>query len=312
VPRKLRYLPRPDSTFEVVSRVLHRRLLLKPSPQTNDLILGVLGRALHLFPVRLHLFVFLSNHFHLIVTTPDFLTLSNFMCFLCGNIARRVGKQVGWREKFWGRRFSATFIEDDLALRRRVRYVLSHGCKENLVLSPRDWPGPNCLGALLSGESIRGVWREPKRECDIRENGGAGRERVIEYPVRLEPLPGWEELSEAARRARFERIVRDIERETRERLLRERRSVLGPRGVMEQSPFAIPAATKNEPAPPCHASSARAIREYVEGYREFVAAYRQASAKLASGVARGPVVFPEHCFPPGLPYTEDGVVTGTG
>ncbi|NMB77233.1 MAG: hypothetical protein GYA21_19155, partial [Myxococcales bacterium] len=59
-------------------------------------------------------------------------------------------------------------------------------------------------------------------------------------------------------------------------------------------------------------SSARAIKDFVEGYREFVARYREASAQLASGVAKGPVIFPEHCFPPGLPYTEDGVVFGTG
>lgn len=306
--RKLRYLPRPNCTFEVVSKVIHGRLLMRPSAEINSIILGVLGRALALFPVRLHVFAFVSNHFHLIATTPDFLTLSSFMCFLCGNVARRVGKHVGWRERFWGRRFSATPIEDDMALRRRIRYVLSHGCKENLVLSPRDWPGPNCIGALTRGERLVGVWHEQEREYDSRKNGRLGREHVIEYEVRLSPPPGWEELTESERRRRFERIVRDIERETAKRLLREKKTVLGPRRVLEQSPFSMPAQTKQSPAPPCHASSARAVREYLEGYKEFVAAYREASARLKTGKMKAAVIFPEHCFPPGLPYTEDGVV----
>jgi len=308
VSRKLRYLPRANATFEVVSKVIHGRMLLRPSKRTNSLILGVLGRALSLYPVRLHAFAFVSNHFHLIVTTPDFLTLSSFMCFFCGNVARRVGKEVGWRERFWGRRFSATCIEDELSLRRRIRYVLSHGCKENLVLSPRDWPGPSCVGALTRGEKIVGVWHEEEREYDSRRNGRAGSEHVIEYVVRLEPPPGWEDVPASERQRRFAKIVSDIERETAERLRREKKTALGPRRVLEQSPFATPVETKRSAAPPCHASSARAIKEFVEGYKEFAAAYREASAKLAAGSSKGPVIFPEHCFPPGLPYTEDGVV----
>jgi REP element-mobilizing transposase RayT len=309
--RKLRYLPHENATFEVVSRAIHGRLLLRPSEKTNSLIRGILGRALFLYPVRLHVFSFVSNHFHLIVTTPDFVTLSSFMCFVCGNIARRVGKHLGWREKFWGRRFSATHIDDDLSLRRRVRYVLSHGSKENLVLSPRDWPGPSCIGALTRGERLFGVWHEEEREYDSRRSG-SGREHAREYEIGLAPLPGWEELSEGERRARFSRIVGDIERETERRLRREKKTVLGVRRVLEQSPFAIPAECKKGPAPACHARSVRAVREYVEGYREFVARYREASARLVAGGSKGPVYFPEHCFPPGLPYTPDGVVMMSG
>lgn len=79
--RPLRFLPHPNTTFEITTRTIQGRLLLKPSEDLNDLVLGVLGRSLSLYPsVLLHLFVVSSNHIHIILTVPDSKTLSLFMC----------------------------------------------------------------------------------------------------------------------------------------------------------------------------------------------------------------------------------------
>ena len=57
-----------------------------PTPEVRDAILGVLGFSLFLFPsIELHGFIFLSNHYHLLLTAHDPETLSRFMCFLNGN-----------------------------------------------------------------------------------------------------------------------------------------------------------------------------------------------------------------------------------
>ncbi len=42
--RPLRYIP-PGSVVEVTSRTIQGRLLLRPSPEVNDIILGVIGRG---------------------------------------------------------------------------------------------------------------------------------------------------------------------------------------------------------------------------------------------------------------------------
>ncbi|MBW1808479.1 MAG: hypothetical protein JRJ19_11935 [Deltaproteobacteria bacterium] len=60
--RKLRYMKEENTTFEITCRTIQGRLLLKPSAQLNKIILGILGKALTLYPVLLHLFVVVSNH----------------------------------------------------------------------------------------------------------------------------------------------------------------------------------------------------------------------------------------------------------
>ncbi|RLB57529.1 MAG: hypothetical protein DRI34_07535, partial [Deltaproteobacteria bacterium] len=136
-------MPRPETTFEVTTRTLQGRLLLRPSKKLNSIILGIVGRALAMYPVKLHLLVVASNHLHLILTTSSTRQLASFMNFVNGNLAREAGRLHGWREKFWSRRYRAIAIEDDAKLRERVKYALSHGCKEGLVLRPGQWPGVN-------------------------------------------------------------------------------------------------------------------------------------------------------------------------
>ena len=67
--RKLRYIPDGGALVEVTCRTLHGRLLLRPSPELNDIAAGVLGRAQRLYPVELICYSVSSNHYHLILWT---------------------------------------------------------------------------------------------------------------------------------------------------------------------------------------------------------------------------------------------------
>ena len=113
--RPLRHI-QPNSTLEITTRTIQGRLLLRPSRELNRIILGIIGRALVLYPgILLHAFVAVSNHIELLLTTCDGETLARFMCFVNSNIAREAGRLSGWREKFWGRRYRDIQILDDEA-----------------------------------------------------------------------------------------------------------------------------------------------------------------------------------------------------
>ncbi|MFA6033581.1 MAG: transposase, partial [Myxococcota bacterium] len=156
--RPIRHLYSPNTVYEVTCRTVQSRFLLKPSRLLNILILGVIGRALSLFGVNIHLFVVLSNHMHFLISSETSSLLSRFMCHINSNIAREAGRLCSWRDKFWGRRFSAIPILDDESLINRARYLISHGCKEGLVARPGDWPGINCIAALTKGIPLIGRW----------------------------------------------------------------------------------------------------------------------------------------------------------
>ena len=299
--RPLRFLPQPNTSFEVTIRCVQGRLLLRPCGELNDLVLGVLGRALSLYPaVKLHLVTVASNHMHLLVTVPETEALSRFMCFVNSNIAREVGRLHRWGEKFWGRRFRAIAVLDDRALLERARYILSHGCKEDLVGRPADWPGIQCADALSRGAKLRGTWYDRTKEYRSRRarKKTSGESFSTSYEVALAPLPCWEGLGEAERRRRASELIAEIERDERRR--RGRGGMLGRRRVLQQDPHSVPTEAKRGRAPSCHSSEPELRKSFVQSYRAFLDAFRRAARKLRQ--KRKLVPFPEHCFPPSVGY----------
>ncbi len=73
-----------------------------------------------------------------------------------------------------------------------------------------------------------------------------------------------------------------------------------PNSSQAQDPLQRPKKTKKSPAPAFHAASKAVRLELRDAYAWFVAAYREAAAKLSSGDRN--VAFPRGCFPPRLPF----------
>ncbi len=278
-------------------------MLLRPSEELNEIILGVIGKALTLYHLQLHVVTVPSNHMHLILTTPDIKTMSRFMNYINSKIARETGKLHNWREKFWGRRYRAIPILDDESLVVRVKYILAHGCKEGLVKKPGAWPGVNCVKTLLEGKKLEGTWFDRTAEYNARKEGKTFEryEFATKFEVVLAPLSCWDSLNDDERRKRLKNIVDEIECETKERLEKEGTGVLGVKQVLSQPPWERPLKMKHSPAPWCHAADGLTRKLYKLVYRKFVEVYQAAAERLRRGERN--VCFPAHCFPPPLAYT---------
>ncbi len=282
--------------FFVTVRCYQRRYLLRPSTDTNEVLGGVLARAVRLHEVELFAFGILSNHIHLLVRAPRG-NLPRFMQYLATNVSKKVGRLVRWGGSFWGRRYAAEPILDETSLLERVRYVLSHGVKEGLVRRCRDWPGLSCLPLLLDGQPRSFRWFDWSR----RSSGNARRarrslldERWAEFEeLRLTPLPSPGLQNPEALRRFLRRTVRAIE----EQASREFQTVLGRSGVLRQRPHTRPPpASKRKPRPPCHTSIPELRAGFRERYRSFVEEYRKASIRWRSGDHTA--VFPEGAIKP--------------
>jgi len=219
------------------------------------------------------------------------------------NLARKVGRLVGWRDKIWSRRYQAIVISpEEAAQAGRLRYILSHGVKENLVERVDQWPGVHCAQSLLTGEPAVGYWFDQTQEYAARRRGEKfDRMKYVTREILvLSPLPCWKHLSEEVRRQLVVEMIADIEAEAALRRQRSGSQVLGAAAVRGQHPFDRPARPKKSPAPLFHAASKRVRQDLWAAYAWFVAAFRDASAKLRSGdrTAR----FPAGSFPPALPF----------
>jgi hypothetical protein len=170
--RTLRFLPEGGSLVEVTCRTLHARFLLRPSPQWNQIALGVVGRAQRLYGVTIHLFTFASNHYHLLASFRDAGQMAAFMRHVNTNLAKEAGRLVDWKEKLFPRRYQAIPVTaEEGAQIERFRYILAHRCKEGLVERLRDWPGLQCVRALLEDRPLEGLWFHRTQEYAARDGG---------------------------------------------------------------------------------------------------------------------------------------------
>jgi putative transposase len=284
---------------EVTCRTVQGRFLLKSSPLLNRLAIGVLGRAQRMYDVRIHAFCVMSNHYHLLVTVQNALQLARFMTFVQSNLAREAGRLVDWKERFWGRRYQAILVSHEPAAQlARLRYILSQGCKEGIVLRPEDWPGANCVKELLNGKTtLEGQWID--RTALYRMGGKEARDLskvTTAETVFLSPLPHFDKVEESQRLEWIRNCVDQIADEARREhgaVHRVRSRRMRQRDVERRQPM------KRTRAPWFHVSSPGSGGELREGYALFVALYRSAARRLKAGLD---AVFPEGSFPPPRPY----------
>ncbi|MEO8277871.1 MAG: transposase [Thermoanaerobaculia bacterium] len=302
--RRLRFVP-PQSLVEVTCRTVHGRFLLSPLPEIVDATLGILARAARLSAMPIHAFVFLSNHYHLLVTPTDAHHLAAFMGYLNSNLAREIGRLVHWREAFWSSRYHAILVsEEEGAQIDRLRYLLSHGCKENLVLHPQEWPGASGLDSLLSGAPMHGTWRDRTLEGKAARRGVVlARDAFVSTEsLSLVPLPAWAHLNPEEQRARIEDLVSTIDSSNQARLAETQTAPLGVERLLRQPAHQEANRRRRTPAPLVHAISPDVRRRFREQYRRFFAAFRLAAQKWKSGAADALTSFPQGCFPPFAPF----------
>ncbi len=302
--RNLRYVPPEGGLFEVTTRTVQGRFLLRPSEKLNTIILGILGRAQRLYSVDIHSFIVLSNHFHLLLSVESAHQLSAFMTYFNGNLGKEVIRHVdGWSDTVWSRRFRAIWVPPhEYEQVDRLRYLLANGPKDGLVASPRDWPGVTALPAMLNNEPLEGLWFNRSKEYNSRREGKAfhSHDFANSETVTLTPLPCWAHLGPAEYSERILELVADIEHETAQHYANADTEPLGVRRILRQRQLDRPKRLKKSPAPFCHAASKKVRRAFWEAYSLFYAAYREAAEKLKAGDLSA--VFPQGSFPPPQPF----------
>lgn len=301
--RRNRWIPAANTLVSITYRTVQGRYLLRPSPELNDVVLGVFGRAQRLLPIDVCAVSVLSNHLHILVVADEAERVADFMEYVGSNLAREVNRLTGWSGPVFHGRYSMIAVTDEEAAQiERFRYVLAQGCKENLVESLREWPGVSSVRALLDAEPLTGHWFDRSREYAARQKIGApaGQQFKTAETLVLSPLPCWEDLPAAVVRERVRHIVREIEWQAAVERAQGGARPLGPRAILALHPHHRPQPIARSPAPLVHAATEAARRAFREAYSLFIAAFRDAAERLRRGDRDAP--FPAGCFPPALPF----------
>ena len=269
MPRPLRYQPDEWSTVFITGRCIQSRFLLTPSPRVNSLINGILQRGCARYAVRLHAMCFMSNHYHLLLSSKDAAATSSFMQFILSNIAREIGRLRHWREKFWGRRYRASVVLDEAAQIDRLKYILSNSVKEGLVKHPRYWPGVHCYRHVTEGTRLDGIWIDRTlgyKRADLTEE-----DITHQSVLNLEPLPCLAHLP----RHEYQQTIKTLTKDTLDECDLTQRFI-GTKRILAQNPLSAPDTISRSPAPLVHCVCPKLKQVFVEAYRAFVSAYKEA------------------------------------
>ncbi|MDY7092678.1 MAG: transposase [Acidobacteriota bacterium] len=305
--QSIRFVPPGGALVLVTHRCLQARFLLTPNSQLNQLAKAIVARAARRAGVEVVVVLIFGNHVHLLLRVPNAHAMAQFMHYFAGNLAREAGRIHRWSGKFWHRQYSYSVVADDEESQVQIlRYLLSHGCKEDLVASPLQWPGLHPASMILEGQAHRGTWVDRTSLCRDRHNRPASPPKEEDYEqeeiLQLAQLPCWAGLSWEEYQARVRALVEQIEDETRARHRKHGTRPMGRKRVLRQKPHAAPRRPKKGPAPLTIAASKAVQKAFEEAYRQVVAAYMAASAKLRAGDRL--VRFPEGTFPPALAFVE--------
>lgn len=313
-----RYIPPGGALVEVTYRTFQGRFLLRPSSALNDIVLGVLARALSRYPkVGLVGIVVLSNHLHLLLSVESQADLSKVMAVFGNKSAREINKLYGRSGSIWGHRYRSICVTRETSAQiARLDYLLSQAVKEGLVAKVEEWPGIHFGKTLLQGRSLlAGKWIDRTKKCRKEARGKPvdPKEYTTTLTAELVQLPCWAHLRWDEYLKRIRERVETIEAEAA--LDRESRGVeiLGVEAVCQREPEAQPRQeTERTPAPRVHAASKKERAEWKEAFSIFLEAYRAASELLRGGDRSA--MFPEGCFPPGLPFVglRSGLATTSG
>ncbi len=126
-------------TFFVTSSVAEKRNLLQ-SDRSAGLFLRVLYDYRAQGRYRLHEFVVMRDHFHLLITVGSEISIEKAVQFIKGGFAFRAGKDLGFSAPVWRRGFSEVRVMDCEAFSRISEYIRNNPVRRHLVLEAAEFP----------------------------------------------------------------------------------------------------------------------------------------------------------------------------
>lgn len=287
-----------ETIYFVTNRCFQQRFFFRPSPEVNRIILGCLARAAATHKVRIFAFVFMSNHFHLLLQAL-LLNLPEFMRDFQSSVARELNRLHGRKGKFFERRYSCEDVLDDAAFVDRLDYTLNNPCRADLVRHIDDWPGISSWDIHKTGEPMVGKWlnREKLRKLRRKDPDVAEEMAYEEYALDVAPPPLWAGLDAETRRERVTQLIDETAVHLQRERARLRNRCAGPEAVMAKHWSYRPKHAKKSPRPLCHSGCAKLRAEHQQAYWTTLDRYREAMGRHRR--RRTVAHFPHGTIPPG-------------
>jgi len=151
--------PQAIRTFFVTSVTDGRRALLQ-SERMARLLIDVMRENRSKGRFRIHKFVIMPNHFHLLITPAHKVSLEKAIQFIKGGFSYRVKKELDLNFTIWENGFTNHRVEDAADYSRHREYIHENPVKARLVERAELFP----YSSAYAGTDVDGVppWLKSK------------------------------------------------------------------------------------------------------------------------------------------------------
>jgi putative transposase len=141
----------PGAVWHVTARGNERRDIYVDDDDRREW-LSLVEHVVGLAAWRVHAWVQMTNHYHLLLETPQ-PTLSRGMRQLNGVYGQRFNRRHGRVGHLFQGRFHAVLVQKESHLLELTRYVVLNPVRAGLVDDPADWPWSSYLCTAASSEA---------------------------------------------------------------------------------------------------------------------------------------------------------------
>jgi REP element-mobilizing transposase RayT len=272
----------------------------------EKVILGILARAQSLYPVKLCSYVFMGNHYHLILTGQS-CHISPFMNYIQGNIAKAMQRLIpnyydGW---FWEDRYKEQLLLTAEDVIEKMAYIYLNPVRARLVEKASEYPSINSYNRLTqASHSILTKWIPIKKLKELpvaynsKEDIGITSKLLSAESgyteLRVEPFAWFSSFREELTQ---ETVTKRLLERVKEEELKYNTPVLGAKTLRTQATrkHYIPESKTRTPYLICSDKELRI--EEIGSYQTFCSLCRQAWALIKKGIK---AVWPKGAYLPSI------------
>jgi REP element-mobilizing transposase RayT len=289
-----------EDIYFVTNRCLEAMFLMRPDRdgEAQRICLACLAWAAKKHQIEIFAYVFMSNHFHLLVRALN-RNLSAFMRDFQRELAARLNRHRGRTGTVFPRPYDAPKVIGDEMFLEKLKYIVNNPCLSGLVRHPKDFPGVSSWTSHQTGEAQVGRLIDYKELRRLRRKKAATpRAKAMRHDeLELAKPPIWADKTDAQVQALVTELLEAQATKLQEERARKRQKVMGPKRLMGFSFRHIPKSPKRSPRVKCLSHDLKKKKAYIQARQGTVDAFKRAMGKWQNGKTRAR--FPAGTFPPG-------------
>ncbi len=129
----------PSRIFFVTTKTSMGRRLLQ-SKRNANLLIDVLRSLVAEHRFKLHDFVIMPDHAHLLIEVRDDMTIEKAMQLIKGRFSHRLSHEFGYKGEVWQRGFTEVQVMNKQALEAHRAYIAENPVKAGLATSAEEYP----------------------------------------------------------------------------------------------------------------------------------------------------------------------------